>query len=244
MILAVEDTNNGRSEITARYTRETGLWSATVTAAMISENSNILLTAIATDRAHNETRESVVVTGLVDETGPQINIASHVNNAAVPATGFLLTGMVIDETTVKSLFATLEDPVLGKTIDNHRVEFTRDSGAWTLAVFNGSVSENSQITIQLTASDVENNLSTATIELQAVAVNNLNRHMINRITFGPTPRMIKEVQEIGAMQFLTQQLEPDSIDDSEFDYFIREFQPTSADELKSYSMYHMIYSKR
>ena len=244
VLLTVEDVNKGRSVITAQYEEGTGIWIATVIGSMISENSNIVLTATAIDRAHNKTSESIAVSGIVDEQGPQIAITSHERNATVPVTGFLLSGTVTDETMVANLFATLEDPVRGKTIENHRLDVAVDSGLWTLVVSNGLTSEGSVITINFVAQDIENNSSTATIQFQVVAEDNLDRHMINRITFGPTPQLVKEVQEMGAIEFLNQQLSPDSIDDSEFESLISGFQPSSIDELKAYAMRHMMFSKR
>ncbi len=42
-------------------------------------------------------------------------------------------------------------------------------------------------------------------------------HVINRLTFGPTDHLIRNVQEIGVSAFIEAQLNPENIDDSEFD---------------------------
>ena len=244
VIVTVNDPLKGLSSLVADYVEADNSWSTMINSTMISENSDITLTAMAVDRAHNKSTESITVLGIVDSTGPEINITSHENNQNVPITGFLLSGTVTDETSVKSLRATLEDPIKGKTIDNQEVSFAVESGNWTIVILSESFSEGNTLTIHLTATDFDDNVGAVTIQLKSVAVDNLDRHLINRITFGATPQLLKEVQGLGAEAFLSQQLNTDSVDDSEFTARIGDFLPTTVEELKVYSLLHMIYSKR
>ena len=244
VVLHINDPVKGESIIPAQYNRENNSWSAKVTSAMISENPNVVLTAIALDRAHNQDTATITVSAIVDRSGPQISISSHTNNDEVSVTGFLLTGSIEDDTLAQSLFVTLEDPVKGVTIDNQALEFSAASGAWTLVVLNGLTTEGQKVTIRLAATDVVGNSGSTSIDLNVVEVNNLARQMINRITFGATPKLLREVKNLDAIEFLDQQLDPNSVDDSEFEAMLDGFQPNNDDELKAYSMLHMIHSKR
>ncbi len=242
--LTVDDPIKGKTTLVGQYDQGTGGWSAIVTAAMISENGNIILTAIATDRALNQTSQQITVTAIFDTQGPQITIMSHANNDTVPVTGFLLSGSVTDETTVQGLFATLVDPIKGNSIDNQAVDFASNSGAWTLVISNGSISENNLIEITVTAVDEVNNSSNISINLLVTSADNSGRHIINRTTFGATPQLLVDVTDLGPLTFLDQQLNPDSIDDSEFDSLLGSFLPTTKEELKIYSSMHMVHSNR
>ena len=244
IMINIEDPSKGKSTIFAQYSEEFNTWSATVPPSMISASSAIALTATALDRAHNKTNVSITLNGIEDKMGPQITIISHSNNESVPETGFLLSGIVTDETVVGQVFATVEKSAGGILIDNRELEFSPNSGTWSLVVLNNILKVGNTIAIRLNAQDIDGNSSMETIQLQVVPVNNLGRHMINRITFGATPQLLEEVEEMGVSQFLSQQLNPDSIDDSEFEALIYGIEPMTEDELKTYSMLHMVYSKR
>ncbi len=242
--LTVDDPAKGRTTLEAEYESAGDSWTATITAAMISENPGILLTATARDRAQNEAVDSIVVIGILDTTGPEIRINSHAPNADVPVTGFLLSGTVNDETTVDAMTVTLRDSALGITIDNQPLAFAGDTGAWTVVVSNGLITEGAGIVIDLTATDEVGNAGATSIVLNVVAVDNTGRHMINRITFGATPQLLDDVEFSGALAFLDDQINHETIDDSEFEALLGDFLPETREELKIYAMLHMIYSKR
>lgn len=240
----VADPLKGTTEITANYNMATQSWQAQITPAMITVNQQINLTATATDRALNQHTATVSVSVISDSAGPDINILSHLEGDNVAETGFLLTGTVTDETAVASLTATVDDPLLGRVIDNRALEFSGQSGAWTLAVQNGQLSLGETISLSLSAQDSEGNTSEQSITLQVVAVDNSAIHMINRITFGATPELMAEVETLGPLDFLEQQLAPNMIDDSAFEQQIAESMPSNRAELQRYALMHMIYSKR
>ncbi|HIE55468.1 MAG TPA: DUF1800 domain-containing protein, partial [Chromatiaceae bacterium] len=136
-----------------------------------------------------------------------------------------------------------EDPLLGRTIDNQEVDVA-DTGAWTLAVDSGKMSEGQSVTITFEATDTVGNVASAVITVNAVAVDFSGKQMINRITFGATPALLQEVESLGAQGLLDQQLNPDSIDDSAFEAMIAGSTPATREQLQAWSLLHMIYSKR
>ena len=49
-------------------------------------------------------------------------------------------------------------------------------------------------------------------------------HVLNRITFGPRPGDVAAVEKMGLSNFINQQLHPESIDDSQTDREIAQFE--------------------
>jgi len=82
-----------------------------------------------------------------------------------------------------------------------------------------------------------------TIHLQVVAVDYSNVHMLNRITFGASPSLLQEIEFLGAQTYLEQQLNPESIDDSELEEMLGNT-PSTKEELQAWTLMHMLHSKR
>jgi len=240
--LTVADGIN-TSLLPALINESAGTWSTRVPASAIITNQ-VTLTATAIDPAGNQTTTSIVVNPITDNQGPQVSFTSHQPNDDVPVTGFLLSGQVTDLTGVQSLTATLNDPILGDSILNAPVDFSLASGNWTLAVQNGQISENQTVTVSMTAVDVDGNTSTNSISLDVVAVDNSGIHLINRITFGATPELLRDIEANGALAYLDQQLNPAAIDDSAHAARVAGINPASKEELQSWTLLNMTYSKR
>ncbi len=242
--ISIVDPVKGRQTIAGAYDAASRTWSARVPAALISLDNTIVLTATAFDQAQNQSTATVSVSVVGDLQGPDIVITSHTDNQQVPVTGFLLSGSVTDLTGVATLKASLTDSGLGETINARDVDFAIDNGIWTLVVGNKLMTEGGTADITLTASDTVGNTSSKTIHLLAVAVDYSNAQLINRITFGATPALLQEVEAMGAQAFLEQQLDPGSIDDSEFTTTLLGNMPTNKEELQAWTLRHMVYSKR
>lgn len=240
---SVNDPLKGAQSVATVYDAASKTWSADVPAAMISLDNDIVLTAIAFDLAQNQSTASISVSVTQDNQGPEINITSHTENAQVPVTGFLLSGNVNDLTGIATLQANLVDTVLGQTISNQNVDFSINNGTWTLVIDNGLMSEGGTVDITLNATDTAGNPSVKSIHLLVVAVDYSNAHMINRITFGSSPELLLEVDTLGASTYLEQQLNPDSIDDSDFESMLGS-DPQTKEELQSWTLMHMLHSKR
>jgi len=226
-----------------RFDAASGNWITRVRDTAFVSNT-VTLTATATDQAGNSTTSTITVNPIADNEGPVINFTSHQTGDDVPVTGFLLSGQVTDLTGVQTLTATLNDPVLGDTILNAPVDFSLASGNWTLAVQNGQITENQTVTVSLTAVDVDGNTSTNSISLDVVAVDNSGIHLINRITFGATPELLREIEANGALAYLNQQLNPAAIDDSTHAARIAGITPSTKEEFQSWTLLNMTYSKR
>ena len=154
---------------------------------------------------------------IVDTAAPVVTITSHADGDEVEKTGFLLAGTALDDIAVTSLAASVDDPVLGRTVDRQAVDVTPGSGQWTFTVLNGQMTQGQTVTVRLDASDAKGNRSAASISLLVVAVDFEGTHLINRITFGATPQLYTELATLGPDAFLTAQLAPQTIDDAAFD---------------------------
>lgn len=248
IILTVTNPDKGNNILPATYDASNNNWSAKIPATMLSLNQQITLTATAYDAAQNEQTTRISVTVVEDNTAPEITITSHTENQQIPVTGILLSGMVTDLTQVASLTASLQSTPLNSTstsvlFNNQAINFSQE-GAWTLALNNGSMTVGTTVTITLTATDSYNNIATKVINLEVIAVDYSDQHMINRITFGATPALIQEVASLGATNFLTQQLAPNTIDNSEFDAMIANTPLNNKKDLQAWTLLHMIYSKQ
>ncbi len=91
---------------------------------------------------------------------------------------------VTDDTGVADLRASLADSSKGVVFTDYELEIAADSGAWTLAVQNGEITQGFTATVTLDALDTLGNASLTGITIQVVAVDNSAIHMVNRITFG------------------------------------------------------------
>lgn len=231
--------------ITADYDADTQTWTAQVTSGMVTLDQSVTLIARAVDRGANEATAARDVFIVEDTTPPEISFLSHSDNDLVPETGFLLSGNVTDDTGVKSLTVTMDDPAKGRTVDR-ALDVAAGSGNWTLAVEADKITagETEPVIITLTATDQLDYIASATLQLLVVPVDYLARHMINRITFGATPTLLQEVEATGAALFLQEQLDPATIDDTAFASMMAGFTPATKPELKLFALLHMIYSKR
>jgi uncharacterized protein (DUF1800 family) len=203
----------------------------------------LVISAIAIDKGLNSTTASIQVLVAEDQLPPEISITSHTSSGNVSESGFLISGTATDDSKIKSLQITLDDPLLGRTVDQLLlVEPLTD--AWNLLVAGSQISLGETVTIQLTAIDSVDNQTSVLIMLNVVPVDVTARHLINRITFGATPDLVQELTNIGPDAYLQQQLDPVSIDDSALDAIVSGFEPSTLEELEQYVLQHMVYSKR
>ncbi|CAB1064977.1 hypothetical protein D1BOALGB6SA_9774 [Olavius sp. associated proteobacterium Delta 1] len=244
--LTVNDPVVGATVIAATYNATLQTWTAQVTSDMVTLNQWVTLIARAVDRGANEATAARDVFIVEDTMPPKIEITTEFENDEVPETGFLLSGYVTDDTGIKSLTVTLEDPDKGLTVDR-ALEVAADSGNWTLAVLANQITagETDPVIVTLTATDQLDYIAEETLHLFVVEVDYLARHMVNRITFGATPTLLQEVEEMGgATAFLNQQLDPAVIDDSALADMMAGFTPATKAELKLFALLNMIYSER
>lgn len=239
--VAIEQVIVRIGEASGQATYANGYWQFPVTAAMLPDADNATINVIAYDTAQNQAHASRLVRPITDKEAPALTVTSHQNGDDIAYTGFLISGNVSDNTGISQLTATVNDPATGLIKDVEPVEIA-PSGRWTLVV--NDVTEGQLITIILTATDSAGNRSAQQLDLNAVSVAKDGIQLINRLTFGATPGLINEVHQIGAAAFINQQLNPASIDDSEFQTAIANWVPGSRRELIDYQLQHAIFSKR
>lgn len=100
------------------------------------------------------------------------------------------------------------------------------------------------VTLQFTALDTLGNQAIQELTLEVIAPDHQIRHLINRATFGITPSLMSKIKSMGATAYLTQQLNPDSIDDDEFDALKAGFSVNTLDDLIRYQLGHTQYSNK
>lgn len=220
-----------------------GYWRFLVTGDMVTTGKTVTLRARAYDRMLNVASASIRVHIIDDVKAPALDITSHASGDEVADTGFILAGITSDNTGIVRLTADVEGSSLVKRIFNRNVEVSKYSGRWAFVVNNLRKEETVKVTLE--AVDMAGNTTTRTIKLVIIpAVKDIG-HLINRITFGATPELFKDVRARGVDRFINQQLNPDSIDDSEFEAALHaRGVPESKQELHSYQLFHTLYSKR
>ena len=245
VVVTVSDPIRGDSTGTAVYDATREQWTFPVGASMLTVGQTVRVAAQAIDQARNRATEAIAVRVINDMAPPQIVVTSHRNGDSVEKTGFLLSGTATDDVAVTSLTATLDDPVLGRTIDQKAVDVTPGTGAFTLAVLNGQITQGQRVTLSLVATDAQGHRTTTSLLFQVVAVDFEAAHLINRITFGATPALLAEVTRIGPDAFVTQQLNPAGIDDSAFDTMLAtQPAPTNTAGLQTRALLHAVHSRR
>lgn len=189
-------------------------WHFPITSDMISSGKTITIEAQAIDQVGNIATLSHQYSIINDIEKPQLNIESHSNNNFVTEQGFLLTGNVTDNSGYVKLLATVVDPIQGILIDQKQLEIGKNHH-WALV--SKHLSRGKNITVTLQATDSANNVTTQQLTLSVTDELNSTAQLLNRITFGATPRLLKELRDNGVQDFIDQQLHPELIDDSSFE---------------------------
>lgn len=238
--VSVSDPVKGNSEGEAILLNN-GQWQFSIAEAAITLNENITVTATAFDLALNSAQYSKTFEVVEDMEPPAISIVSHQDNDDVNETGFTVIGQASDDTGVVTVTATLTDPVLGTTIDAQSVSVAED-GQWALIVTNGKVSGGQTAALSLTATDSSDKTTDLDINLTVQTIVPQQQQLISRITFGMTPDLY--VNQPDATTFMTQQLAPASIDDSEVQAQIDAMEIAELSDLRAMQLHYMLYSKR
>ncbi len=245
VIVKITDPVKGVTESNAVYNPISGYWEYIVGSAAITRNKNITVEVSAIDNSHNIGTISSQFNVIRDWWRPQLEITSHRNNDRVFSNGFLVSGTVEDNTGVIRIVASVTDSVLGRTVVNAPLETSSD-GVWNLVVHGTEITADSEVTIVISAYDAQGYTNKQTVVLRTLS-SMLNAHqLINRITFGATPELLSRIQRIGPEEYLTQQLNPDSINDSELEVALENkfSEINSVRELQNYQLIRAIYSNR
>ena len=237
----IADPVKGASAVAVAYNPTLRQWTASVSAAQVSVGETATLTVSAVDLAQNRATATARYRAIADAAPPQVAISAPLSGANVPRSGFLAAGTASDDIGVRSLVATVDDPLLGRTVT--QTLGVGQDGSWSFAVLSGQVSEGQTATLTVTATDAKGNRATASVAVQVLGVDYLAHHVLNRITFGSTPESLAEVQRIGVDAYVTQQLDPASIDDSALAAMLGAA-PTTKAELQRQEILRALHSKR
>jgi uncharacterized protein (DUF1800 family)/5-hydroxyisourate hydrolase-like protein (transthyretin family) len=240
--MIVRDPVAGSHTIAASFDETSNRWQADVLPDWVSIGETVTITATAFDYALNSTSSNRAYLITEDIALPVIEVASHQNLDSVNVIGFTVIGTVTDDIAVASITATLTDPLLGETISDQPLNIASQSGQWALVVTNGKVSANQTVNVNLLATDINGKTSTESIELSVIQITNDPVQLVQRITFGMTPTLLIRLKN--GDDILTEQLNPDTIDDAEFEAEMAARVIVDEEQLKDYLLTYMIRSKK
>ncbi len=244
VFVSITDSIAGQSQGLAEYDNNTQTWQYMVNTNAITEGATAIVQITATDENNNDQTLVQQYQVINDQVAPIITITSHQSGSNVSALGFTLIGNISDNIEADSILATVIDPVLGSTIFQQPLDFIPDSGQWALIVRNGQLTEGESLSISLSAFDTVGNQANSNISLNVTPIPYDSLQLINRTSFGITAQLYNEINDKGAEQYLSEQLNPTAVDNSDFDNQMEDFIVNSKASLKEYQLRHMIYSKR
>ena len=175
-------------------------WTFSITSNMISKNQTIKVEAEAEDQAGNKSSVNYQYSIIHDLEKPVLTITSHRDGDQIDQNGFLLKGTVVDNTEYVKLLATVIDPINGIVINQKELEIGKNHH-WALLATD--LSRGEDIVIKLETTDSAFNVTNTQLML-SVMTDNINMiQLINRITFGATPELLKELRGLWCRQFYT-----------------------------------------
>ncbi len=240
VVVKINDPVKGESNGNAQLIK--GQWNYLVSADQLTSQQEVSITLTAYDDSFNEGTVTRNFHVIKDTEKPKLFVNSHKNQNQVSENGFLLSGVVSDNTMLRELRVTVIDPLLGHITNNKSLEISKN-GHWSLSV--NQASREQEISVLFTASDFANNQRILQLSLKVTSDAFKTVQLLNRITFGATPELLEEIKTIGLHTFLEQQLNPTLIDNFAFKNVISTLgNPDSKIALKSYQLAHAIYSKK
>ncbi len=219
-------------------------WQSPVTVTELFAGETVTISARAVDSAYNTSTSTINLNVIHDQAPPTISINSHAANDNVSSDGFILSGTATDNTEITLLQAVLSGPLNKTVIINNNLPQYTNTGYWSLPVARELLQPETEINIKITATDRTGNLSSAEIALKIIPTQINARQLINRITFGATPNLLDKINNIGAEEFLRQQMTPGQVENMNFDYMISIFIPEERDELTWNQILYAAYSRR
>ncbi|MCX8050084.1 MAG: DUF1800 domain-containing protein [Methylohalobius sp.] len=109
------------------------------------------------------------------------------------------------------------------------------SGRFGIAIPPGVLQAGENVTVRVEAAGIAHQLS-----LSVISPGRSLQHLISRITFGPTPALLKEAKTLGWTKFLDRQLRPEAIDDSVANQAAARLPTQETYQLQFYFLYRML----
>lgn len=218
----------------------TGDWSAKVSGNLLAAGKEAKISVVAWDNAGNRTERTALFKVIADQALPLIQISSHHEGDEVVKTGFILKGMVSDDTGIASLSGQVEGmPHLGSQSLS-----ISSQGDWAWVMPNGQLSVGQTLKLTLTATDLSGKVATQTLNLKVMGAAAETRQLVNRISFGASPSLLAEVRRVGADAFLEAQLKPTQIQAPAFDSAVANLPLVTPEDLQAYTLFQMVHSPR
>ena len=216
----------------AQATQSNNEWVLAVTEDMLSKNQTITVKAEAIDQSGNKATANYQYSIINDIEKPILSFTSHKNGHQIDEKGFFLTGTVTDNTGEVKLLATVIDPIKGILINKREIEIGKNNH-WALIA--KDLSRGQEVIVELESTDSASNTSHDQLVLSVMTESSNMIQLINRITYGATPELLKELREFGTDNFIQQQLHPELIDDSDFE---QQFNKVLTNDTSSYKRLH------
>ena len=117
VVAVVSDPLRGTTPVATAYDAASHQWTATVSAAAVSTGQTATVAVTAYDLSQNHSTATVAFRPIADAAPPHVTLLAPQDGASVPRSGFFVSGTATDDTGVVNLVATVDDPVLGRTVN-------------------------------------------------------------------------------------------------------------------------------
>ncbi len=189
---------------TASYNEAKSTW-VLHTGSFVDESAGtVKVTISASDAGQNVSTADIEVALIRDVTAPKIVVSSHFDGAAVPTGGFMVQGVIEDDSIGSSLSATISGGGFAGT-QQRSVEVHQQSGRWSV-VLAPAETFSASLTVVLSAQDGAGNSASRTLTLVPDDTFARDWHVLMRTSFGPSQDAYRAIREIGLSAFIQQQL--------------------------------------
>jgi uncharacterized protein (DUF1800 family) len=212
------------------------------TGSLVGNAGPVRVVVTAVDHAWNEAEATLDLDLINDTTPPVITLGSLGNGTQVPTGGFLVSGVITDDTLAPTLRADLSGGGLLVPVSQD-VEVAQVSGRWAMVVVPEQVFGTSPLSLTLTAQDGAGNAVTRNVSLQPTDQFEQVWHALQRISFGAQPEAYVAGVAVGAAGFIQQQLAPDTLDDSGYEQRTADW-PTDGTHIATRFLRHANYTRR
>ncbi|MEW5788605.1 MAG: DUF1800 domain-containing protein, partial [Pseudomonadota bacterium] len=199
----------------ATYDSGTGEWSVDSGAFADAAPGTLNVTVKALDNSYNAATASLDLELVIDGTRPVLTVLSHADMANVPMGGFLMSGVLTDDTVNPSLTALIEGGGLSSPITKP-VEVAWPSGNWGVVVAPLASFTSANLKVTLTGVDGEGNATSALLTLQPSDLHQQAWHALSRTGFGAEPGLLASVVSTGVTNYLNQQINPEGVSDGAY----------------------------
>ena len=239
--VTVNDPATGTHQFDAQIDGKSGNWLAEIPSQTVTIGKFVTIQVEVFDDRYNRLAKTIRVQVIDDRSPPEITLLSPTAGDLTPM-GFLVTGTVADESNVAQVVGKLSTAqkggILTKTLE------VSGNGRWAFAIPPHLLDAGDRVTVLIEAKDDAGHLRQVKRTYSVIGVAQGDRHLLNRITFGATPELLKEIRLLGRQEFLRRQLHPEEIDDSAAESLVSKIALNNTDDLRQRVIYRMLFSQR